>query len=376
MKNFHAGFYINQGRYKSFQPERINREWVISDMETISLLSEASSALGKLDMYSNHIPNLDLFIGMHVAKEATKSSQIEGTQTAIEEAIMSVEDVPLDKRDDWEEVQQYISAMNEAIQALDTLPFSSRLIRNTHKTLLSGVRGATKQPGEFRYSQNWIGGNNINDAVFVPPIHTSIEELMEDIELFVHNNTVILPDLIKIAIIHYQFETIHPFLDGNGRIGRLMITLYLVYKGLLGRPILYLSDYLEKHRNSYYTCLMRAREKHDLTGWVNFFLKGIIETSQRGIDTFSQILRLQKEYDSRIQQLGSKTANAAKLLNKLYLHPLVKSSMVVRTLEISPPTANNLLRSLEEIGILREITGAKRDKTYMMFEYLRLFTDQ
>lgn len=373
MKNFKAGFYVNQGHYKSFQPNLINRQWQISDMETITLLTTASTTLGRLDMYSNHIPNLDLFISMHVLKEATKSSMIEGTQTDIDEVIMPIEHVPLDKRNDWEEVQQYIQAMNMAIKALETLPFSSRLIKETHRILLSGVRGETKQPGTFRYSQNWIGGNNINDAVFVPPIHSSIDELISDIELFVHNDNLQIPELIKIAIIHYQFETIHPFLDGNGRIGRLMITLYLVYKGLLARPILYLSDYLERHRNSYYTYLMQAREQNNLAGWVNFFLKGITETAQQGVETFSQILELQKKYDDRIQSLGSRAGNASKIIRELYQHPFIKSSMAVDLLGVSTPTANTLLKDLSEMNILKELTGGKRDRMYVLDEYIHLF---
>lgn len=208
--------------------------------------------------------------------------------------MLDKEDVPLDKRDDWEEVQNYINAMDAAIKALDQLPFSSRLIRETHKVLMQGVRASQKQPGEFRISQNWIGGASINDAVFVPPVHTSIQELMGDIEKFVHEENMYLPELLKIGVVHYQFETIHPFLDGNGRVGRLMIPLYLVSKGILRKPILYLSDFLERNRTHYYDNLMRVRERNDINQWIKFFLVGIIETAKNGIDTFDNILGLQK----------------------------------------------------------------------------------
>ncbi|RZK64284.1 MAG: Fic family protein, partial [Pedobacter sp.] len=225
----------------------INKEWQLNNMEIIQLLSIADRQLGRLDMYSEYV-NIDLFIRMHIAKEATQSSKIEGTQTNMEEAFLSKEEVTQEKRDDWEEVQNYISAMNEAVILLHSLPFSSRLIKETHKILLTGVRGKHKLPGEYRTSQNWIGGATLNDATFIPPIHSNIPELMSDLEKFANDEFNPLPDLIKIAIIHYQFETIHPFLDGNGRVGRLLITLYLVARGILKQPILYLSDFFERNR--------------------------------------------------------------------------------------------------------------------------------
>jgi Fic family protein len=252
MENYKSGNYQNQGYYKSFQPSLINKNWLLKDMEIQQLLSKADRQLGRLDMYSEYIPNIDLFISMHVIKEATQSSKIEGTQTNIEEALLEKEDVILDKRDDWEEVQSYIEAMNTAIKKLETLPFSTRLIKETHKILLQGVRGQHKLPGEYRSSQNWIGGASINDATFIPPVYASINELMSDLEKFAHNEEFYFPDLLKIALIHYQFETIHPFLDGNGRVGRLIITLYLVDKTILKKPVLYLSDFFERNRSLYY----------------------------------------------------------------------------------------------------------------------------
>lgn len=373
MKNFKSGYYINQGTYKSFQPEFINKDWNIDNMELVSLLDKANRHLGRLDMFSEYIPNIEIFISMHVLKEATQSSKIEGTQTNIAEALLDKEDVNIEKRNDWEEVQNYISALNEAVNSLNKLPFSSRLIKETHKTLLKGVRGTHKLPGSFRTSQNWIGGASINDATFVPPEHNSINELMGDLEKFAHNTDYYFPDLLKIALIHYQFETIHPFLDGNGRVGRLLITLYLVEKGILKKPILYLSDFFERNRTLYYDNLSGVREKSDITQWFKFFLVGMIETTQNGIETFDKILKLKSEVESKIQSLGNRSANAFKLMDYLYQKPIITASKVATLLEISDPTAYTLIKSLVSLGILKETTGNKRKKIYAFSDYVELF---
>lgn len=373
MKQFKSGKYISQGFYKSFQPECINRQWQIESMEVMQLLSQADRELGRLDMYSKYIPNIDLFISMHVLKEATQSSKIEGTQTNMEEALLDKEDIPLDKRDDWQEVQNYIQAMETAVNRLDKIPFSSRLIRETHQILLQGVRGEKKQPGEFRNSQNWIGGATINDAVFIPPVQSSVPELMSDIEKFIHNEELFFPELLKIALVHYQFETIHPFLDGNGRVGRLLIPLYLVSKGILGRPILYLSDFFETHRGLYYDNLMNVREKNDINQWFKFFLVGIIETTKKGISTFDSILQLQKQNDTKIQSLGSRAANAQKITNHLYQRPVINAEKVSEIAGISMPSAYKLIGVMEEIEILKEVTGGQRGRVYVFEDYIKLF---
>jgi Fic family protein len=373
MKQFKSGKFISQGYYKSFQPTLINRQWELDSMEVLQLLSQADRELGRLDMYSNYIPNIDLFISMHVLKEATQSSKIEGTQTNMEEALLDKEDIPLDKRDDWEEVQNYIKAMESAIKALEKLPFSSRLIRKTHQILLHGVRGEKKQPGAYRNSQNWIGGATINDALFIPPIHTSVQELMSDTEKFLHNGEIFFPELLRIALVHYQFETIHPFLDGNGRVGRLMIPLYLVDKGILKKPILYLSDFMERHRKLYYDNLMNVREKNDITQWFKFFLVGIIETAKKGISTFDGILQLQKQIDIKIQSLGSRAANAQKITCYLYQRPIINAEKVSKIAEISMPSSYKLIAVLEKIEILKEVTGGQRGRLYIFENYLKLF---
>ncbi|MFP6748361.1 MAG: Fic family protein [Alphaproteobacteria bacterium] len=374
MKTFKAGSYVQQNQYKSFQPNPINRKWELENMELQQLLGKADRELGRLDMYSEYIPNIDLFIRMHVLKEATQSSKIEGTRTNIEDAILDRKNIAPDKRDDWEEVQNYVAAMNDAIEKLNTLPFSGRLARETHRILLRGVRGEHNQPGEFRQSQNWIGGASIEDAVFIPPIHTSILELMGDIEKFAHNDTRYFPELLKIALVHYQFETIHPFLDGNGRVGRLLITLYLVSKGILKKPVLYLSDFFERNRSHYYDNLMRVREQNDLLQWFKFFLVGVIETAQGSIGTFDKTLQLQRAIDEKIRSLGSRAANAQKIVHYLFQRPVINAAVVGKVANISPASAYKLVADLERLEIVKEITGAKRGKTYVFTSYVRLFT--
>lgn len=378
MENFIAGKYINQDSFKSFQPHTINREWQVHDNEVQQLLSMADRHLGRLDMFSNYVPNIDMFISMHIAKEATQSSKIEGTQTNLEEALLAEEDVPEEKRDDWKEVQNYIDAMNEARRQLNNLPFSSRLIRSAQKILMKNVRGAHKSPGNFRKSQNWIGGATIRDATFIPPVYPTVPELMSDLEKFVHNEKIFIPDLIKIGIIHYQFETIHPFLDGNGRIGRLMITLYLVSKGILKKPILYLSDFFEQNRQHYYDNLMYdnlmiARTHHDLKQWLKFFLTGVIETAKNSIETLEQILQLKSLVEARVQELGSRAGSAQKVLEHLYHRPIINGQTVSKVTGKSLPTSYKLIEDLEKLNVLSQISVGVRDRRYIFSQYMDLY---
>ena len=371
-KNFLSGTYNNQGYYKSFIPNEINREWSIDDMHVLSLLSQADRQLGRLDMYSEYV-NIDLYISMHIAKEATLSSRIEGTQTHVEEAFLEKEDLSFEKRDDWEEVQNYIQAMNEAVHQLHLLPFSGRLIREAHKILLSGVRGKHRMPGEFRVSQNWIGGATLNDAVFVPPPAQEVGRLMSDIEKLANDDTKPLPDLLKIAIIHYQFETVHPFLDGNGRVGRLMITLYLVSKGILKRPILYLSDFFEKNKSLYYDNLMRVRTHNDIHQWLKFFLSGVIETAKNGVATFDGIMQIQKTLDLKLKPLRGRVADARLVTNELFRNPIINAAKVEKIIGKSAVSAYKLIVDMEKLGILREITGGQRGRAYIFEDYMALF---
>lgn len=373
MKNFTAGRLISQRNYKSFRPEKINRQWTIDNMELLNLLSRADRQLGRLDMYSEYIPNIDLFIRMHILKEATQSNKIEGTKTNIEDVLLDKEDIVEEKRDDWEEVHNYIAAMNFAIENLEIIPFSSRLIKETHRILLDGVRGKHKLPGEFRSSQNWIGGATISDAKFIPPIHNDINEYMGDLEKFAHNEVHFYPELLKIALIHYQFETIHPFLDGNGRVGRLMITLYLVEKGILKRPVLYLSDFFERNRTLYYDNLNGVREKNDIIQWFKFFLVGVIETAKSSIATFDGILKLQKEIENKIQKLGSRAGHAHLLLNHLFQNPMIDVYKVREITKLSLTTCYKLIDDFVKMKVLKEFPGLRRGKIYLFENYIEMF---
>ncbi|NQU65469.1 MAG: Fic family protein, partial [SAR324 cluster bacterium] len=298
LRDFKAGRYLQQYQYKSFSPTKINHTWFWDDAKINVLLENATRSLGELNGFSAIVPDIDLFIHMHIIKEAQTSSRIEGTMTEMDEAVMKKDDIAPEKRDDWQEVQNYVNAMNHGIERLKGMPISSRLLCEMHSILLEGARGEHKSPGEFRKSQNWLGGSDLSDAAYIPPVHTEVADLMSDFENFLHNNKIDVPHLIKTAFAHYQFETIHPFLDGNGRIGRLLITFYFVSNGLLAKPSLYLSDFFEKNRSSYYDALSRVRESNDITHWIKFFLNAVVTTANKGKNTFEQILELKNRLDS------------------------------------------------------------------------------
>lgn len=371
--DFISGKQIKQVEYNSFSPEKINHEWIVSTPEVNKLLAEANRLIGELNAFSQIVPDVDFFITMHILKEATTSSRIEGTKTNMQEALVKEEDINPEKRDDWAEVQNYIKAINTSIKDLEKLPLSNRLIKNTHKTLLAGVRGKHKIPGDFRTSQNWIGAT-LKDAVFIPPHQSEVMELMGDMEKFINNDEHHVPHLIKIAIVHYQFETIHPFLDGNGRLGRLLITLYLVSHDILKKPSLYLSDFLEKNKDHYYDNLMTVRLTSNLIQWVKFFLVGVIETSKESIQVFKDIIALKTAIETnRLPKLGSRIKNAQQLIKQLFQIPITDAKQVSELLGISPSTANRLINELIELKILSELTGYKRNRKYMFTEYFNLF---
>lgn len=374
VESFKAGHQEKGDGYRYFVPERINMGWSWKDGTLNELLESASRKMGELNSFARLVPNIDLFIHMHVIKEAVLSSKIEGTQTNMEEALLPKEEVRPEFRDDWQEVQNYTKAMNHGIDELRTVPISTRLIKDIHHILMQEVRGTQKMPGEFRTSQNWVGGATLRDATFIPPPHTLVNPLIGDMENFLHNRDLHIPSLIRAGIMHYQFETIHPFLDGNGRIGRLLITLYFVSEHILDKPLLYLSAFLEKNKSLYYDNLTRVREKNDVLQWLKYFLTGIEETASQAVDTLRNILTLKNMMEERIHKgFDRRTNNAIELMNSLFKDPYVTVKDVERICSLSTRAAGNLVRSFTEEGWLQEMTGQSRNRIFIFEPYLKLF---
>ena len=373
IEEFEAGKWESGYDYKYFVPTLINQSFSWNDEKINQLLERASLKLGELNSFSRLVPDIDIFIIMHVLKEAVVSSRIEGTQTNIEEALESEENIEPEKRDDWLEVNNYVKALKQALNELNTLPISCRLIRNAHKMLLASGRGKHKTPGEFRRSQNWIGGSSIKNAVFGPPAVEKLDELLTDFEKFLNNKDLLIPELIRIAIAHYQFETIHPFLDGNGRIGRLLIPLYLVSVGVMEKPLLYMSDFFEKDRTLYYDNLSMTREKNNLSRWIQYFLLGVAETAEQEICTLQKIMQLKTRLEEKIMTMGKRSANAHKLLIELFRTPIVTVKDVCSITGLTPKSAGELVNHFIDKNILKEITDRQRNRTFSFWEYLILF---
>jgi Fic family protein len=340
----------------------------------LSTIRGSSTTLGELNAFAQLIPDIDFFIKMYVTKEATQSSRIEGTQTTMEDAVKDADDLSPEARDDWIEVHNYIEAINDAIAQLETLPLSNRLLRDTHAILIRGARGRTKQPGQFRTSQNWIGVS-LKNAIFLPPHHDHVQNLMSDLEKFLHDEDIMVPPLVKIAIAHYQFETIHPFLDGNGRLGRLMISLYLASEKLLLKPALYLSDYFESNKTAYIDNLMSVRVGHHMRDWVIFFLHGVCETAKQSAAVFKSILVMKERIEREaLPRFGARRhVQASALLRRLYGRPVIDVKTTAAELNTTINTATAIIMEFVTNGILVEITGQRRNRLFIFREYIDLF---
>ncbi|MDE0307006.1 MAG: Fic family protein [Albidovulum sp.] len=376
IRDYTSGGYEARYDYRAFKPTPICREWVSADADVADLLGRADRALGELNAFAQLVPDIEFFISMYVAKEATQSSRIEGTQTDIVDAFKRADDLNPKDRDDWTEVQNYIRAINFAIGSLEESPVSSRLLRRTHAQLMDGARGEHKMPGEFRASQNWIGAS-LKDAVFVPPHHEHVPDLMSDLERLLNARDICVHPLLRIAIAHYQFETIHPFLDGNGRMGRLMISLYLASEGLLCRPALYLSDYFERNKTAYVDHLMAVKEGSHLRSWLIFFLNGVEETARASARAFRAILALKARIETDILPRFSsrRQDNAQALMRRLCARPVVDVMDATRLIGTTPNTASALISDFVDYGVLTEATGRRRNRLFVFSEYIALFSN-
>lgn len=375
-----AGQYIEQIEgYKAFIPNPLPPSpEIIMDQEMWNLLSQADRALGRLDEATDALPNPELFVFMYVRKEAVLSSQIEGTQASLID-VLEFESRALEPNNPKEvgEVVNYISAINYGLERLKSLPISLRLIREIHNELMKGVRGAERNPGEFRRTQNWIGssGCSLSEAAYVPPPPHQMIQSLDNLEKFLHSSQP-LPTLIKVGLAHAQFETIHPFLDGNGRTGRLLITFLLCEQNILQRPLLYISYYFKKYRSEYYSHLQAIRDTGNWEGWLKFFLLGVYETAQEATSTARQIVSLKEEHRQlALEKMGRRSGNAIALLESLYYRPIFTVENAVEVTNLSYTNANALVKDLISIGLLEEITGQKRNRAFSYEPYLSVFRD-
>ena len=367
-----AGRYVTHpARYRAFIPAPLPPDPSIAwDEELQNLLSKADRALGRLDGVAAVLPNPDLFVAMYVRKEAVLSSQIEGTRATLLD-ILDYETTGVLVKD-VDEVVNYIRAMNKGLERLTTLPLSLRLIREIHAELLKGVRGEHRAPGEFRTTQNWIGppGSTIDNATFIPPPPHEMQAALGDLEKYIHKDDK-LPALVKNALIHAQFESIHPFLDGNGRVGRLLITFILVHDNILKRPLLYLSYYFKRNRGEYYDRLNNIRNKGDWEGWIKFFLKGVYEVSNQAAETAQRIIALQEQDRARLADIP----NGLKLIDQLFFNPLITINEIRRLTGISHATAGRLVKQMMQLDILEEITGYARNRKFMYKDYFSILKE-
>ena len=367
-----SGTYQSQGDYKAFIPSELPPSpSVVIEGELKEALDDANPMLTRLDELGSSLPNIDLFVAMHVRKEALLSAQIEGTQASLEDIFNVESNVEVPNITEVTEVINYIKALHYGAKKLDSLPMSLRLIKELHTLLLEDTSGNTKSPGEFRRSQNWIG-YTLFTASYVPPPPHMVTELMGSLEKYLHSDSS-LPPLIDCALIHYQLETIHPFLDSNGRLGRLLITFYLQWKNILPSPLLYVSYYLKLHRQEYYDRLTMVRTTGNYEQWILFFLKGVSVTCVSALKTIREILSLQEEMRSFLFK-NNASISAMKLMHHLYYVPVIRISDVQKVCEVSFQGASNTVKEFEAWGILKEVTGKKRSKRYAFKRYIKMLS--
>jgi len=376
-----SGRYISQPNgYSAFIPRPLPPDPAAAmDDEMLTLVSAADRALGRLDGSISALPDPDLFVLMYVRKEAVLSSQIEGTQSSLNDLLEAEAKILSPRRPaDVGEVINYVGAMNYGLDRLKKLPVSVRLIREIHEKLLAGVRGRNRQPGELRTSQNWIGpsGCTLSEATFIPPPPGEVPQALSDLESFVHAEDP-MPPLLKIGLVHAQFETVHPFLDGNGRVGRLLITFLLCERNILQTPVLYISHYFKRHRGKYYEMLQGTRGQGDWESWLKFFLTAVAEVSREASDTARRIVVLRERDRQKVMDsFGRAAGNGLKVLERLYSLPLVSVNQMAKTAGVSFPAASRLKDRFVEQGILEELTGRARNRRFRYSEYINLFSDR
>lgn len=373
-----TGHYVQQPTgYKAFIPADFppRPDEIELDSDLLLALGRADRALARLDGAASVMPDVDLFITMHIFQEATLSSQIEGTQATVVDVLELQADVGAEeRRDAVNEILNYVAALRHGLSRMRELPISLRLVREIHRVLMQDVRGgeAAKTPGDFRTTQNWIGGTSPTNARFVPPPPEEMWTALDQWEKCVHM-TDRFPPLVHIGLLHAQFETIHPFLDGNGRVGRLLITFLLTEREILIHPLLYLSIFLREHQDEYYARLQATRDDGDWEGWLSFFIEGVDRTAREATSTVREILQLRERDRRSLDALGRKSGNALKLLDSLFSQPIVTVKTVEKILDVTQPTANSLVADLGEMGLLEEITGQRRNRVFAYSEYLDLF---
>ena len=368
---FRAGTWRKANDYRYFLPDTINRQWLWHDATINTLLGDAMSRIGELNAWGRLVPNTDLFIRMQAHAESWASNRIEGTQTALDEALLPESTVAPEQRDDWREIQNYTQALQEALDS--DLPVSSRLMKDAHLCILQSVRGQHKNPGHYRTSQNWIGGSTPGNAHFVPPHHQHVDDLMGDLEKFINNDRIEMPPLVRIAIAHYQFETIHPFLDGNGRIGRLLIPVYLARAGVLHKPLFYPSAQLEQGRSQYYDRLDGVRGGNMLE-WLQFFLRISAESAASSIRILEQINTMYDNTRKLIHEtMGKRASPALKILDGLMQNPVINTGDAQQQCHLQRSAANNLLQAMQKAGILQVVPGTARPRLYWFRAYLDIF---